>query len=182
MTTTINCLKSNLHVFGIIRTNAKLFFFIKAATNVTMTQILKRLSKTLSLWLLTIMITCPCNLYTIAAHLLAHLSRRLRGEIMVYRSSRRPSVRAFVCVSTLSNMNISETNGSITTKFYRKRHWNGGLGALGFGPDWIRILVSMATFSRLFCIRSLSYLQVMMACMRARTSSKFCRIGPLTAE
>ena len=28
---------------------------------------------------------------------LAHLSRRLRGELIVYRSSRRPSVRAWVC-------------------------------------------------------------------------------------
>ena len=78
---------------------------------------------------------------------LAHLSRRLRGELIVYRSSRRPSVRLSVCVSTLSNMNISETNGSITTKFYLKHHLGGGLAALGFGPDRIRTLVSMATES-----------------------------------
>ena len=75
--------------------------------------------------------------------LLAHLSRRLRGELIVYRSSRRPSVR----VSTLSNMNISETIGSIATKYYLKHHWGGGLAALGFGPDLIRTLVSMATES-----------------------------------
>ena len=81
--------------------------------------------------------------------LLAHLSRRLRGELIVYRSSRRPSVRACVRPSvrvfTLSNMNISKTNGSITTKFYLKHHLGGGLAALGFGPDRIRTLVSMAT-------------------------------------
>ena len=65
---------------------------------------------------------------------LAHLSRRLRGELIVYRSSRRPCVRAF----TLSNMNISETIGSIATKYYLKHHWGGGLAALGFGPDRIR--------------------------------------------
>ena len=58
---------------------------------------------------------------------LAHQSRRLRGELIVYRSSRRPSVRASVRVFTLSNMNISETNGSIATKFYLKHHWSGGL-------------------------------------------------------
>ena len=83
--------------------------------------------------------------------LLAHLSRRLRGELIVYRSSRRPSIRpcirASVCVFTLSNMNISETNGSIATKFYLKHHLGGGLAALGFGPDRIRTLVSMATES-----------------------------------
>ena len=32
--------------------------------------------------------------------LLAHLSRRLRGELKVYRSSRRPSVRA--CIHTFN--------------------------------------------------------------------------------
>ena len=69
------------------------------------------------------------------------------GELIVYRSSRRPSVRASVRVSTLSNMNISMTNGSIATKFYLKHHWGGGLNALGFGPDQIRTLVFMATES-----------------------------------
>ena len=53
----------------------------------------------------------------------------------------------YVCVSTLSNMNISETSGLIATKFYLKLHWIGGKDALGFGPDRIRSLVSMATYS-----------------------------------
>ena len=94
-------------------------------------------------------------------------------------------------------MNISETNGSIATKFYLKHHWGGGLAALGFGPDQIRTLVSMATesshkvimvkngvstFSLLFFIRSFSYLQVTKTCMRARTSSIFSLIGPPTEE
>ena len=42
-------------------------------------------------------------------------------------------------------MNISETSGPIATKFYLKHHWVGGKDALGFGPDRIRTLVSMAT-------------------------------------
>ena len=93
---------------------------------------------------------------------LAHLSRRLRGELIVYRSSRRPSVHAcvrpLVCVFTLSNMNISKTNGSITTKFYLKHHLGGGLAALGFGPDRIRTLVSMATESshRVIMVKTVS--------------------------
>ena len=57
------------------------------------------------------------------------------------------SVRASVRLFTLSNMNISETNGLIATKFYQKHHWGGGLTALGFGPDGIRTLVSMVTES-----------------------------------
>ena len=41
-------------------------------------------------------------------------------------------------------MNIAETNGSIANKFYLKHHLGGGKVALGFGPDRIRTLVSMA--------------------------------------
>ena len=64
--------------------------------------------------------------------------------------------------------------------------------SLKFGQ--IRLLVSMATyrvkmekngvatFSRLFFIRSFSYLQVMVTCMRARRGSKFGLIRLLTAE
>ena len=74
---------------------------------------------------------------------------------IVYQSSRRPSVSASVrpyvraCVHalTLSNMNISAISGRITTRFYPKHHWGGGKAALGFGPDRIGTLVSMATDS-----------------------------------
>ena len=73
--------------------------------------------------------------------LLAHLSRRLVGELIVYPwSGIRPS-------STISNMNISATSGPIATKFYLKHHCVGGKAALGSGPDRIRTLVSMATES-----------------------------------
>ena len=41
---------------------------------------------------------------------------------------------------------------------------------------------SVSTFSRPVFIRSFSYLQVTMACMRARTSSNFGLIGQPTAE
>ena len=44
-------------------------------------------------------------------------------------------------------MNISKTIGPIATKFYLKHHWDGGKAAIGFGPDWIGTLVSMATDS-----------------------------------
>ena len=54
---------------------------------------------------------------------------------------RRPSSS-----STFSNMNISATSGLITMK-YQKHHSDGGKAALGFGPDQIKTLVSMATDS-----------------------------------
>ena len=84
----------------------------------------------------------------------------------------------------------------IGMKFYLKYHWGGGKASVGFDPDRIRTLVSMATdsshsyngkndvitFSRMFMIGSFSYLQVMMTYMRAWMSSKFGWIRPQTTE
>ena len=44
-------------------------------------------------------------------------------------------------------MNISETSRPIAIKFYLKHHWGGGKASVGFDPDQIRTLVSMATVS-----------------------------------
>ena len=62
------------------------------------------------------------------------------------------SVGVFVRPFTLSDMNISETSWPVIIKFYLKHHWGRGLAALGFGPDLIRTLVSMATDSSLWVI------------------------------
>ena len=62
-------------------------------------------------------------------------------------ASVRPCVRPSIRLSTLSNINISETSRPIVIKFHKKHHWGGGLAALGFGPDRMRTLVSMATDS-----------------------------------
>ena len=70
---------------------------------------------------------------------LAHLSRRLIGELVVYRSSRRPSVRPCVRLLTLSNMNISATSWPIGMKFYLKHHWGGGKASVGFDPDRLEL-------------------------------------------
>ena len=124
------------------------------------------------------------------------------GELIVYscsgvRPSVRPSVRRRRTSSTISNSNISATSGPIVTKFYLNHHWGGGKAALGFGPDRIGTLVSMATDSShrvimgenvvttlapSFLIGSSSYLQVTRTSITSRTSSKFGQIGPWTAE
>ena len=63
---------------------------------------------------------------------LAHLSRRLVGELIVYPwSGVRPSSVVRRPSFTISNMNISATSGPIATKFYLKHHWVGGKAALG---------------------------------------------------
>ena len=74
------------------------------------------------------------------APFLAHLSRRLTR--WAYSIPVEPaSIRAL----TLSNMNISTTSRPIATKFCLKHLWGGGKAALGFWPDQIGTLVSMAT-------------------------------------
>ena len=59
----------------------------------------------------------------------------------------RAAVRPSVCLLTLSNMNILATSWPIGMKFYLQHHWVGGKASVGFDPDWIRTLVSMATDS-----------------------------------
>ena len=56
-------------------------------------------------------------------------------------------VRLGVRPFTLSDTKISETSWQTIIKFHLKHHCGGRLSALGFGPDWMRTLVSMATDS-----------------------------------
>ena len=112
--------------------------------------------------------------------------------LVVYQSSRR----LCVCVSTLSNINISKTSGPIAIKFYMTHHWGRGKAVLCFGLDRIGTLVSMATDRShrvikgkccehawpSFLIGSSSYLQVTRTSITSRTSLKFGQIGPRSAE
>ena len=76
---------------------------------------------------------------------LAHLSPRLKGELIVYPCS---GVRCRCCRrQPFSNMNISKASRPIAIKFYLKHHWGRGNAAWGFGADQFRTLVSMATDS-----------------------------------
>ena len=94
---------------------------------------------------------------------LAHLSRRLVGELIVYPWSgvRPSSVRPS---TTISNMNISATSERITMKFYQKHHWDGGKAALGFWPDQIGTLVTMATESSHRLIMEKTVLPLFLSC------------------
>ena len=85
-------------------------------------------------------------------------------ELASVRASVCASVRLCVCVFTLSNMNIAETNVSIATKFYLKHHWCGGKASLDFGPDRIRTLVPMATESSNRVIMEKTLSQLFLGC------------------
>ena len=124
----------------------------------------------------------------ISGLVLAHLNRRLKGELKVYQCSVVRRRQPF------SNVIISEVSMPIAIKFHLKHHWGEGKAARGSGADQFRTLVSLATdsshrvilekrrhhvFMNVF-IGSFSYLQVMMKCMRTWMSSKFGRIRRTT--
>ena len=62
--------------------------------------------------------------------LLAHLSRRLTGELIGYPWIRRPSVRRF----TFSNIFSSETAWPVKAKFYVEPPWEEGTKVYINGP------------------------------------------------
>ena len=64
-------------------------------------------------------------------------------ELKGWDSSRR----LWVCLFTLSDINISETSLSIIIKLHLKHHSSRGLAVLGFGSDRVRTLVFMTTDS-----------------------------------
>ena len=64
-------------------------------------------------------IICIFTIGSTSYILLAHLSRRLGGELLVYQWLRRPSLRlSSVRPSTFSNIFSSETTGPIELKFH----------------------------------------------------------------
>ena len=76
---------------------------------------------------------------------LAHQSRRLKGELIVYQSLCRPSVRASVRPSTFSNI-FSETTGPIKLKFHMEtlkdagtKVCSNGFGAQLIGPIQLHV-------------------------------------------
>ena len=83
----------------------------------------------------------------VLCHIISSPEPKAHGELILYQSSSRLCVYLCVCLSTLLNINISETGGLIATKFYPKHYWDRGKASLCFWPDRIGTLVSMATDS-----------------------------------
>ena len=80
--------------------------------------------------------------------ILAHLSRRLIGELIVYPCSgvRPSSVRPF----TISNIFSSETAWSIKAKFYVEPPWEGGTKVCVNGPGHMTKMVAMPIYGKNF--------------------------------
>ena len=77
--------------------------------------------------------------------ILAHLSRRLKGELIVYQSSGRPSVCASVNIFKLDYLRNQWSNRN---EILSEPSLGWGISCIrGFGPHRIGTLVSMATDS-----------------------------------
>ena len=84
--------------------------------------------------------------------LLAHLSRRLTGELIGYPWIRRPSVRrrpsSSVHPSTFSNVFSSETAWPIKAKFYVEPPWEGGTKVCINGPGHMTKMAAMPIYGK----------------------------------
>ena len=99
-----------------------------------------------------------CKLYTAARGttcgtdkvLLAHLSRRLTGELIGYRWIRRPSVRpsSIVRPFTVSNVFSSETAEPIKAKFYVESPWEWGTKVNINGPGYMTKMAAMPIYGK----------------------------------
>ena len=76
---------------------------------------------------------------------LAHLSRRLTGELIGYPWIRRPSV---VRPSTFSNIFSSETAWPIKAKFYVEPPWEGGTKVYINGPGHMTKTAAMPIYGK----------------------------------
>ena len=79
--------------------------------------------------------------------LLAHLSRRPMGELIVYQSLRRPSVVPFR-PSTISNIFSSETTGPIELKFHMETPKDGGMKVCSNGLGHMTKIDSMSIYGK----------------------------------
>ena len=79
---------------------------------------------------------------------LAHLSRRLTGELIGYSWIRRPSVRRRRRPSTFSNIFSSETAWPIKATFYVEPPWEGGTKVCINGPGHMTKMAAMPNYGK----------------------------------
>ena len=105
--------------------------------------------------------TSPCNEYPLTPHFyivklgctgytfLAHLSRRLTGELIGYPWIRRPSSASVgVRPCTFSNIFSSETAWPIKAKFYVEPPWEGGTKVCINGPGHMTKMAAMPIYGQ----------------------------------
>ena len=79
---------------------------------------------------------------------LAHLSRRLTGELIGYPWIRRPSASVVRRPFTFSNIFSSETARPIKAKFYVEPPWEGGTKVCINGPGHMTKMAAMPIYGK----------------------------------
>ena len=79
---------------------------------------------------------------------IAHLSRRLTGELIGYPWIRRPSVRRRRRPFTFSNIFSSETAWPIKAKFYVEPPWEGRTKVCINGPGHMTKMAAMSIYGK----------------------------------
>ena len=117
------------------------FFY---CSNYLYTYFRQRCIKSMDLYISVLDAVYSCYISPIT---LSGLILRKGRHIYYYYSSPEPKsiCRLSGCVSVW--LCVCKHFQTIVTKFYLNLHWGGGKAALGFGPDRIGNLVSMATDS-----------------------------------
>ena len=87
-------------------------------------------------------------IFNIISKFLAHLSRRLTGELIGNPWIRRPSVVVVVRPSTFSNIFSSETSWPIKAKFYVEPPWEGGTKVYINGPGHMTKMAAMPIYGK----------------------------------
>ena len=83
------------------------------------------------------------------SHFLAHLSRRLTGELIGYPWIQRPSSSSIVVrPSTFSNIFSSETAWPIKAKYYVEPPWEGGTKVCINGPGHMTKMAAMPIYGK----------------------------------
>ena len=88
------------------------------------------------------------SLSSLLSTILAHLSRRLTGELIGYPWIRRPSIRRRRRPFTFSNVFSSETAWPIKAKFYVEPPWEGGTKVCINGPGHMTKMAAMPIYGK----------------------------------
>ena len=87
-------------------------------------------------------------MYTIKLRFLAHLSRRLIGELIVYPCSGVRRCRCRRRRPPFSNVFSSETAWPIKAKFYVEPHWEGETKVCKNGPGHMTKMAAMPIYAK----------------------------------
>ena len=86
---------------------------------------------------------CEAFFHVLSYSLLAHLSRRLIGELIIWQGC-----CLYVCLSTFSNVFFSKTAGPIEAKFHVEPPWDEGTKDCSRGSGHMTKMAAMTIYNK----------------------------------